>query len=564
MKLPFLILCYFFLTSPLLSQSWQYTVDQAAIFSSPKATDLNNDQYPDIIIGTGNEDAIGNEGVLALDGKTGQKLWSYQSDNQIFGSAVFEDVNNDGVPEVFVGGRKALFYCLDGRNGNLIWQFDPSPFGHRFGDESFNLYSPAFVEDQDGDGVRDLVNVYGGGSKPIGNYRPPGWLVLISGKTGALIARDSMPDSRESYSSPLVHDFDGDGEPEILFGSGEERRGGHLYRCDLDELRNGDISQAEVLITDSLKGVIAVSSLADFNADGTLDIACPVLNEKLVVLDGKNGQTIFEYRKTDHEHYVTPVIGNFIGDATPDILCCFQKGIWPFYSNYTFTLIDGETQTAVWDSVFNYYQLTQYVALDTDSDGYDEFLFCQNTDTGFFQIKFTHQVKVVDFQDDSIFNILPIAAGLNLFSSPLMSDFDQDGKVEITYAHGLDQRQYYTVDSSRIVHRELALTAPQSIAWGSYLGNDGDGIFSRRFLVPAGLGRSREEAVGIIYPNPTTGNFSIKQNEAWHSWRVTDIHGKLVAQGSGPKIRLTLPAGMYSIVLLGDKKSWSQRFMVVD
>ena len=495
------------------AQSWQYTVQDAAIFSSPKAVDLNGDQYPDIVIGTGNEDAVSVDGVLALDGRTGQKIWSYQVDNQIYSSAVFADVTNDGVPEVFIGGRKALFFCLNGATGQLVWQFDPLPFGHNTIPLRFNLYTPALVPDQNNDGYPDLVNIYGGGSTASNPSRPPGFLVLISGKTGEVLASDTMPDGRESYSSPLVHDFDEDGDPEIIFGSGEERRSGNLYRTKLSALIAGDITQAEILATDSLKGFIAVSSMADFNADGILDIASPVLNERLLVIDGQTGNEILTYTLPDFEHYATPVIGNFTGTGTPDIFCSFQKGVWPFYTEYRFVLIDGATGLPSWDSVFSYYQLTQYVALDTDDDNYDELIFCHNTDTGFSKVQYTHQAKLIDFQDDTIKNLLPVRGGLNIFSTPLLSDFDQDGLVEITYAHTLDPEDYYTVDSSRIEHQELTISDVRSIAWGGYLGNEGDGVFRRRFLVPAGLAKNPEEENFIIYPNPSTGLFFIKSNK---------------------------------------------------
>ena len=406
-----------------LGQSWSYTIHGSAAFSSPRAHDLNGDHYPDVVLGTGNENRLAQEGILALDGRSGQKLWNYPATNQLFSSAVFADVTLDGIPEVFLGGRKALFYCLDGSTGDLVWQFDPSPFGHTHDSLRFNLYTPVLVPDQNQDGYPDLVNVYGGGSTANSPSRPPGWLLLLSGKTGEVLARDTMPDGRESYSSPLVYDLSSDGDPEILFGSGEERRGGSLYQCTLSELANSDIQLSRPLFTDSLKGIIAVSSLADLNGDGDPEIACPALNEQLIVIDGKTGSQIFHHREPGYEHYASPVIGQFTGDATPDILCVFQQGSWPFYSSYKFVLIDGGLQAAVWDTLFPLYQLTQHVALDADKDGYDELLFCANKDTGFTTVEYTHSLILYDFQHRSSRTLIPPQKGINIFSTPLLSDF---------------------------------------------------------------------------------------------------------------------------------------------
>ncbi|MFK7969893.1 MAG: T9SS type A sorting domain-containing protein [Bacteroidia bacterium] len=552
---PILITCL--ITSFSHAQSWSYTVRDAAIFSSPKTADLNNDRYPDIVIATGNEDAISTEGILALDGRNGQKIWSFQTRNQVYGSAVFQDVNNDGTSDVFIGGRKGQFYCLDGKNGTLIWSLDTRLFGHNFDSLKLNLYTPAWVPDQDGDGIRDLVNVYGGGT----DRRVTGWLVLLSGKTGQILARDTMPDGMESYCSPLAHDFDGDGEVEILFGSGEERRGGKLYRCSLAQLKQANLAQAEILAADSLKGFIAVSSLADFNGDGILDIACPALNKTLLVIDGSDGSTIFKYERPGYEHYVTPVIGNFTSDGTPDILCSFQKGLWPFYQGYSFVLIDGADGSVAWERDFARFQLTQHVALDLNQDSFDELIFCHNSDTGFFTVEYSHQLQYIDFQEDSIHNLRPVLGGLNIFSTPLISDFDQDKRVEITYGHTLNPNTYYTVDSARIVHLELDFENVPSIAWGGYLGNKGDGIFRRRYLVPAGLSPPDEEAISI-FPNPNNGQFYIQSRTASPQWKIFNMQGKEVGEGMGTFGEIRLPAGSYLVKGLDGKIPFSKVMIV--
>ena len=109
-KKPNCILLYSVLITGLLAgnnaglsaqDSWTTTLETVGTFSSPRVADLNQDNVLDIIIGAGREEFQAcDSAVIALDGKTGALLWKVPAKDQIFGSAIFEDLNEDG----FVGG----------------------------------------------------------------------------------------------------------------------------------------------------------------------------------------------------------------------------------------------------------------------------------------------------------------------------------------------------------------------------------------------------------------------------------------------------------------------------
>ena len=103
--------------------------------------------------------------------------------------------------------------------------------------------------DTDGDGLRDLLVAYGGftSAPPHQTDRPPGRLLVVRSRNGETLAEAPMPDGRETYMSPVVHDFDGDGSLSVLFGTGGETINGHFYKAELARVLEGDLSGATVL-----------------------------------------------------------------------------------------------------------------------------------------------------------------------------------------------------------------------------------------------------------------------------------------------------------------------------
>ena len=89
--------------------------------SSPRAADLNNDGVLDFVIGAGkNEYEYTESGILAINGLDGELLWTQETEDQVFGSATFLDINQDNTPDVFIGGRGPHLKAINGRSGDLI------------------------------------------------------------------------------------------------------------------------------------------------------------------------------------------------------------------------------------------------------------------------------------------------------------------------------------------------------------------------------------------------------------------------------------------------------------
>ena len=130
--------------------SWSYFADSISTYSSPHSHDINSDGVLDIIIGGGKDGFDSNSGIMAINGSNGQLLWKVPTRNEVFGSAVFQDITNDGIKDVFITGREAQFYAIDGSDGSVLWDF--YPYGTDPADSGwYNFYTPQFISDVDGD-----------------------------------------------------------------------------------------------------------------------------------------------------------------------------------------------------------------------------------------------------------------------------------------------------------------------------------------------------------------------------------------------------------------------------
>lgn len=417
--------------APAQQTRWSTQFGLVSVISSPQATDLNGDGVLDIVVGAGAENAFLPKGVIALDGSNGSELWSYPTRSQVFGTALFADINGDGVDDVFIGGREAIFYALDGVSGVPIWEFWPDSLGDPRNAGWYQFYNPQWIPDQDQDGVPDLLISNGGDANATAydSLRPPGQLVVLSGLSGQVLASDFLPDQHETYFSPLLLDQSSD--PAILFGSGGETVRGKLWRIGLSDLMTNSLSNAQLILSDTLKGFIPVPSLTDLNGDAVDDIILPYLNGGLIALDGSSYQSLWQHDFPGYENYVSPTLGQFTGDPTPDVFGILAKGQWSFYAEYVKYLVDGATGQIVWTDTTPTYQMTQPNALDWDGDGFDEILLMHNYDIGTSIVKFQNRLRIYDFQSGLSTDFGGPRSGLNLFSTPLITDLEGDGPLEI-------------------------------------------------------------------------------------------------------------------------------------
>ncbi len=464
-----------------VAQGWHHDFPTVGTFSSPRAADLTGDGILDIVLGSGREEFIAcDTAVFALDGNTGDLLWRVNASDQIFGSAVFHDINSDSIPDVFIGGRSAELIAIDGASGEIIWRFttvhnlkNPSKEGW------YNFYNPQFIPDEDGDNLPDLLISNGGDVlvEPYDPVRPPGHLVLISSSTGRVLSRAEMPDGKETYMSPVL--FSKNDELQVVYGTGGETIGGSLWTCTLNEVRAGDLSGSTRLEMSESKGFIGPPVLADINQDGQTDIIANAVEGKLVAFDGDSFEKLYETVVPNTESYSCPAVGLFTEDNVPDFFLSYAQGVWPRLDWSMQKMVDGKNGNVLFTDSLGFYQNTSPLALDLDGDGRDEVLLSVNFQEidVIYRKFFRNMIVTIDFKTNEVEKLTEIFDGNNISSTPWVGDLDLDGMLDIIYCHGTNNRQTYTFDGLRIHRIETKLPVPPRISWGAYQGNQYDSYF---------------------------------------------------------------------------------------
>lgn len=466
---------------------WEHDIPGIGSSSSPVAADLNNDGTLDIVMGGGAKEFTNTENaVIALDGKTGELLWSVPGHNQMVGSALFKDISGDGTLDVFIGGRSGMFFALDGQTGNKLWEYLPyNPNKDYINDTTLlNFFNPQWIPDQDGDRVEDLIAPFGGfvKAKRGDTNRPVGYLMVLSGKDGRVLAKAPMPDGKETYLSPLVHDF-GRGT-EIIFGSGGEDISGSLYRIPLKAVFTESLTYATPLLSGGEKGFIAPPLLADVSTDGIMDIIIATVDGRLVAIDGKTDAEIWSAAPPgDFDTYVMPAPGFFHGDdQVPDFFASFGRGAWPETDFTLHTLVDGETGNIVFMDTLGTFQYASPLVADFTKDGKDDVLLVINSRATYDVIgtptKFLENgLYVYDQGKGEPQMAFPIIRGSNLGSTPLVTDLDADGKIDLVTAFMDDPQNFYSFKNLKVSRREINREAA-TVKFGQYMGQGSMGKMS--------------------------------------------------------------------------------------
>ncbi len=468
---------------------WDESYFQIGSQSSPRTVDLNHDGVLDIVMGAGRGETVATEqGVLAVDGKTGKLLWQQKAPAHVVGSASFQDINDDGTPEVFIGGRGNFMAALDGGSGAEIWKFQFNDTDPVLRYARFNFYSSTWAPDVNGDGKKELLVVNGGNwSAPAGSSdgRLPGVLMILDSKSGHVLAADTMPDAQESYMSPVCYQEHETGQWKVIFGTGGETQSGSLYMAKLEDLLQQNLRSSKRLATETGHGFIAPPVLADFNKDGVLDIAAVSHAGTVVAIDGKSSEQLWKRSFTGMESSTSFAVGYFTQKENLEIFAVLDSGTWP---NYTFAnqlVLDGTSGAINYQNRIGCFVVSSPVSYDIDKDGFDEAFLNINDyqcdmempEDILNPLGISHQLIAIDFQSDQHQIIDQTERFRNIFSSPWIGDLDDDGYLDIVYSvynHANDLRRFLGMSLKRV---STPIKIRKPVKWGAYMGSNGDGIY---------------------------------------------------------------------------------------
>lgn len=477
---PLLFLIVFFTYYSTVAQStrWKIKVESANIFSSPRFTDLNNDGTKDVVVGAGVESTATENGILAINGLDGSILWKIPTRTQIYTSALFQDITGDSIDDVFIGGRAGLFYAINGATGEIIWQFWKGTDKEAREQSILNFFSTQLIEDQNKDGFSDLLITNGGDylAGPKQKNRAVANLMILSGKDGAVISSARMPEERESYYAP--HSYTKKKKIMVVFGTGGETINGGLWEVCLKKLRKNNISKSDLIVGDSVKGFILNSVMTDLNGDSNIDFINARMNATISAIDGKKHTILWEHSFAGYECYVTPSLGQFVGDDTPDVFTIIAKGSFPRYSSFKLLVIDGSTGEIAWEEVSGFNQFSPAISVDMNNDGIDEIIYIENTLVDMETFATTNQLKVIDLKNNKTSVLGSVRDGLSMASSPGIVDLESDGTHEIIVAtssiESEDGGQFSMIECIDLDKK------CENITWPGYLGPLENGLLKVR------------------------------------------------------------------------------------
>ncbi len=463
--------------------NWIATLPGHGTNSSPRLADLTGDGVLDVVIGAGkNEWEPSDTAVLALDGVSGKLLWSVAAPNQVTGTATFLDVTKDGVPDVFIGGRSAFMVGINGQTGQLLWQYQlPKDTTAPMRFATHNFFNAQPVPDQSGDGIPDLLVANGGNPQSYPNTadgREPGVLIVMESTTGKVLTVAAVPDGKETYLSPLVHDFGKNGQLEVIFGTGGETIGGGLYRASFADLMKNDLSKAKPLNQTVGHGFIAPPALADVTQDGVPDIVANNQGGILMAFDGKTDSLLWQLRVDSTESSSSLAVGYFNDDDVPDFFGQYAVGVWPDNKGSRQVVVDGQNGQIIKEYRLGCTGFFSPVALDMDGDGLDEVLMSVNqyNCNGIHVVDCQHYLALFDFKK-GVRQFSEQKKVKNLSSTPWVGDMDGDGLLDVVYCVQANTAKIIEFYGMAMIRQEVRHKLNLKPHWGAYMGSLGDGVF---------------------------------------------------------------------------------------
>jgi hypothetical protein len=478
--------------------------------SSPSLADLSGDGVPDIVFGTGVDRVVPAPSggrmldsepdvsgyVVAVSGKSNEILWQVPNPRDAFTTPRFARLNGDDVPDVVMGGREGVLSAFSGVDGALLWRVT----GDAVAKTSFplNFFTPAAIDDANGDGVSDLLVTYGGDDSALPrDPRGPGYLAVISGADGKVLAAGKTPDGAETYSSPVVYRRP-DRTQWVVFGTGGETLGGAAYRAPVASLLDGTFAtRAERLVEPGKKGVIAPATLADLTGDGELDIIVSTFGGRLVAVDGASGKALWQNAGEGEETYQPAAVVRIAPDGRLGLFVSRGIGAFPKYVGSVHRLLSADDGRVIYEHRDALYPGGAPLAIDLDADGVDEPIF--------FTVRFPTghggRIYILDVASDSV---IAHDVPTNLWTTPVIADPRGKGTLELiglAWSLRTDARSPAGASSPggfdvlgdpgsgaptwrdlrwQLLRLNLGGRTPDSRSWAAYMGTAADGQYTPR------------------------------------------------------------------------------------
>ncbi|MCS7226992.1 MAG: hypothetical protein NZ821_08380 [Gloeomargarita sp. SKYB31] len=365
------------------------TFVRADVDSTPAVVpDLNGDGSPDIVVGMGafeipgetawnecgrgNRNLPGNGGVVALNGRDGSILWVFDTADKgewgvpgngvldgVWSSPASGDIRPDVPgPEIVFGAWDNCVYLLN-KEGQSLWGVVPFPYdqyptligqcNHRGFLSHDTVWSSPALADLDLDGVLEII-IGGDATHPNWYSLPNGGVLWVIGGDGSIKAQKWF--DQAIYSSPAIGDLDGDGQREIVVGTGDfwydpnlqHHTGNYVSVLNYVREQHDPKQRLRTKWTLPTNGPVRSSpALSDLNLDGYIDIVAiskydnvggqwTIGNRQndgsyLYAWSGRDGQLLPDFPmhicdSTGQAFPIntSPLIADIVGDSRPEII----------------------------------------------------------------------------------------------------------------------------------------------------------------------------------------------------------------------------------------------------
>lgn len=505
----------------------RYFVDVGApINSAPAVGDIDGDGDMEVVVTTGGDvfDLNQHAGIRVYDRTLAVLEWFFDGQDHngdgwkegTFSSPTLCDVDGDGDQEIAFGGWDQRIYLLD-HEGHSLWNNIPAGTAGPGFYTADSIWSTAVCADLNRDGYEEIIiggDISGGGVLPDGTYTTDGGFIYIFDKDGNVLVRRLVPET--VYASPAVADLDGDGDLEIVSGTGwywwyHHGRTGQPY---VYVFETGQVFNASLHYSDPTKLPLAPGwprttnypgfsspALADLDGDGDLEIVigtsdpflchtpgCPneIAGDGSVYAWHHNGQPVSGWpihpvneHGNDAPIFSSPTIADVDGDSDLEVLFAVMWDVHVYHHNGTPLVLkqtDGRQDNNVNGRLQSQWSVWASPAVgDADGDGRMEIWIgggnCSDQGRGYLH-RFEVDVQVAAGEENLPWPQFHIdSRNIGRYMPPLLDALP--GSLYLMREYGGDPFEWRTLSLSNQGEGEIAWQVdayPADVALGSTSG----------------------------------------------------------------------------------------------